>query len=164
MNWSVGMKTRFFCFPALAMALLMFPGCDYAAPPVPKLDKLEQILGVSFPDDCKVIAGTEPSESPPAGSSSLYLIVSSEPLPLPVQDRPKTRQRSRSAKRPDGTPFPISALLNLMAASGVGEEDSPEFVGDHGSAHVGRIESGQFCYREASTTTGWLTAVETHLD
>ncbi|KLU06072.1 hypothetical protein RISK_001923 [Rhodopirellula islandica] len=123
---------------------------------------MEQVLGVSFLSESKVIGGSE--SSGPSGSTIVCLITSSEPLPLPVGDQPAARRRPKQAKRPKGTGFPASALLNLLAACEVSEDDVPELASERGVAHVGQVEKGQYHYREAPTTSGWLTAVEFQFD
>ncbi|QDV44490.1 hypothetical protein Enr13x_43560 [Stieleria neptunia] len=140
--------------------LLMLPGCDSDPLPPPTLERLEQVLSVSFPKDCEVIGGTES-----AGASSLCLIVSSKPLPLPVDRASRTAHRSRRGKRPVGTPFPDSALANLVAASlsGASEvpaDNAPRLTVERGASHIGQVGDWQFTYREAATESGWLTAVE----
>ncbi|QEF99258.1 hypothetical protein Mal15_33200 [Stieleria maiorica] len=145
------------CRGLFVAALLIVPGCDSDPPPPPTLEWLEQLLSVAFPTDCRVIGGTESSES-----SSLCLIVSADPLPLPPDRDSKTPSRSSRGKRPAGTPFPVSALSNLLAASGVSPDDVPRLSDDRGASHVGQVGDWQFTYREAATESGWLTAVELH--
>lgn len=137
------------------LLLLVCSGCDSSAPPPPTLEKLADILSVSFPEDCRVIGGAD------ASGSGLWLIVSSEPLPLPEEDDvPPGPYGARSKERPPGTPFPVSSLANLIAACEVAPADVPRLTGQRGVSRIGQVGDWQYSYREAETERGWLTAVE----
>jgi hypothetical protein len=138
----------------VALLLVASASCNGRQSP-PPLARLERILSVSFPDNATVIGGSEASEA-----AALWLIVSSEPLALPKDIESSTSRSSVREDRPAGTEFPISALLNLMAACRVAEEKLPNFTADRGVSHQGNVGSWQFIYREAPTEKGWLTAVE----
>ncbi|WP_231598401.1 hypothetical protein [Crateriforma conspicua] len=141
----------------IAGAMLLMVGCTGDQRHFPPLERLEQKLSVTMPADGKVIGGTEPTEA-----MSLWLIISKDPLPLP-ESTDKRSYRSRRGRRPEGTPVPVTALLNLLAACQVPEEEVPTFTEQRGAVHMGQVGDVQFAYREASIEAGWLTAVEIHL-
>jgi hypothetical protein len=136
-------------------ALLLALGCGSERVPPPSVERVEQVLSVSFPDGTQIIGGTESPES-----ALLCLFVSSHPLPLPRDTKTELASRSREGKRPQGAPFPASALSNLMASLGVALEDVPRLADPRGICHTGQVGDWQFTYREAPTERGWLTAVE----
>ncbi len=144
-------------FAWLVGAFLLTVGCTGSQRHLPQLERLEQKLSVTMPADGKVIGGTEPTEA-----MSMWLIISKDPLPLP-ESTDKRSYRSRRGRRPEGTPVPVSALLNLLAACQVPEEEVPTFTDQRGTVHMGQVGDVQFAYREASIEAGWLTAVEIHL-
>ncbi|MFN3190263.1 MAG: hypothetical protein ACE361_07035 [Aureliella sp.] len=145
MNWK-----RFCNAVVILLVASSLQGCGSGRPQPLTLEQLEQILSVSFPDDCEIIGGTMTENN-----ASLCLITSSEPLPLPIE--PDTK---RKRKRPQGDPFPISALLNLIAASKVSTDDLPSLKDESGRSHQGEVAGQAFSYREAKTEQGWLTAIE----
>ncbi|MEM6364445.1 MAG: hypothetical protein AAF539_06010 [Planctomycetota bacterium] len=79
---------------------------------------------------------------------------------MPKAEDPNPRRLPRKKTRPTGTPFPVSALLNLMAGANIAAEDVPSFRDDRGQTHIGEVGQWSYCYREAATETGWLSAVE----
>jgi hypothetical protein len=128
--------------------MLLLTGCE--SPP-PTTDKIEELLSVAFPSDVEVVGGRQDSDA------SVLLIVSDKLLPLP----PGTAGK-RQSKRPRGVAFPVTALSSLAAAQGVLSKNVPAFTNELGRCHDGQIGEFRFSYREASTTKGWLTAVEVY--
>ena len=149
-------RSRCPCKVALSFTVLVLAGCETASPP-PTLQTVQRILSVSYPHGSRVIGGRESPDS-----ASIWLITSSQPLPLPPGRESKSTQRSRQEDRRQGTPFPVSALSNLIAACGVSSNDISKFTADRGITHIGHIGNWQYTYREAPTERGWLTAVEIH--
>lgn len=150
--------TRLASVIAVLAASLAVAGCSAGPEAAPTLERLEQLLDVSFPQDAKVIGGAEKS-----GSSLVCLVLSNDPLPIPTHGGRGSAPRRKPASRPSGTPFPSSSLLNLMASCQVAEDDVPRLAAERGVTHTGDLEAGQFQYREVSTQQGgWLTAIEIH--
>ncbi|WP_157593924.1 hypothetical protein [Rubripirellula obstinata] len=124
------------------------------------------MLSISIPGDAALIGGQESSgtadDTLSSGTCSVWIIASTEPLPLPWQYGRTSQRRSKPPIRPKGTPFPTSALANLMAACQVSPDDVKAFAQTKGASHTGEIKELQVCYREAPTDSGWLTAIEIH--